>query len=223
MGRNSSKAPSADFECGCCFSPASSSLKVTCARDHGFCRECVRRYVNYIISGEGSSSFVCLSDGCQAPFLSDQLKFLDPNHLKRLEERQQSEEVSKALADCDDGQIFQCPFCDFKCLIPESNKVLECLNPKCSKESCKLCKEDWDKHFGLPCDQVEAKDESDLRVKTEEAMTNVVVRRCIKCNAPFVKETGNGLEITLLPFILVIRIVFSREWSNVLISPLVLR
>jgi len=186
----SSHAPSPDFECGCCFSSTSWPQKVSCASDHGFCRECVQRYVNHVISGEGSSLFACLSDGCQAPFPSAQLHFLDPNLLKRLEERRQSEEVGKALADCDDGQIFQCPSCEFKCLIPESNKVMECLNPKCLKDSCKLCKEDWDKHFGLPCDEVEAKGESDLRVRTEEAMTNAVVRRCIKCNAPFVKEAG---------------------------------
>ena len=191
----SSHAPSPDFECGCCFSSTSWPQKVSCASDHGFCRECVQRYVNHVISGEGSSLFACLSDGCQAPFPSAQLHFLDPNLLKRLEERRQSEEVGKALADCDDGQIFQCPSCEFKCLIPESNKVMECLNPKCLKDSCKLCKEDWDKHFGLPCDEVEAKGESDLRVRTEEAMTNAVVRRCIKCNAPFVKEAGNPIEI----------------------------
>ena len=58
------------------------------------------------------------------------------------------------------------------------------------KESCKFCKKDWEGHFGLPCDQVEVKDESDLRTKTEEAMTLAVVRRCKICDTPFVKEEG---------------------------------
>ena len=182
------------FECGCCFTPSPTSVKVLCDQGHAFCQTCVKRLVDFIISGEGSSSFVCMAENCSAGFSRARLHFLEPNSMKQLEERQQNEDIAKALAaSLAEEQLYQCPTCDFKCLIPEGNKVFECQNPKCMKESCKLCKKDWEGHFGLPCDQVEVKDESDLRTRTEEAMTEAVLRRCLKCNTPFVKTEGERL------------------------------
>ena len=181
----------ANFDCGCCFTSSPASVQVTCDQGHAFCQSCVKRYVNFIVSGEGSSSFVCMSDGCSAGFSTSSLHFVEPRRLKQLEERQQSEDVAKALAfSSTDEQLHQCPFCDFKCVIPNGNKVFECHNPSCKKQSCKLCKKIWEGHLGLPCDEVEAKDESDLRTRTEEAMTKAVVRRCLKCNTPFIKDEG---------------------------------
>ena len=195
--------PPPEFDCGCCLSSVDSSLQVLCDEGHTFCQPCVSRYVDSVVNGEGSTSFKCMStEGCDAGFNRASLQFIEPKRLERLEARRQNEDVTSALAFAsNDERLHQCPYCEFKCLIPESNKVFECHNPKCMKDSCKLCKKDWAEHFGLPCDQVEVRNESELRTRTEEAMTQAVMRRCLNCSTPFVKEDGT-CELLWIPVII---------------------
>ena len=44
--------------------------------------------------------------------------------------------------------------------------------------------------YGYICDEVEEDDESNIRLKTEEAMTMALVRKCHKCSTPMLKESG---------------------------------
>ena len=44
------------------------------------------------------------------------------------------------------------------------DKVFKCQNPECLKETCRYCKEDWTEHFGIPCSEIEKKDETKIRL-----------------------------------------------------------
>ena len=52
------------------------------------------------------------------------------------------------------------------------------------------CGEDWANHFGIPCREMEKKDEANVRKTAEEKMTAALLRRCHKCQTPLIKEEG---------------------------------
>ena len=53
---------------------------------------------------------------------------------RKVQERRQQEEVMAAGVE----NLVSCPFCCFMIIMPDpENKVLECLNPECLKESCR--------------------------------------------------------------------------------------
>jgi len=178
------------FQCGCCFDHVQASLKVMCEQNHKFCQDCLIRYIQTVVTGEGNASFSCLAQDCSASFNLSLLTFVDANQIKLLEERIQLNEISRSMA-AEGEELLKCPFCEFKCIVPTTNKVFECFNPKCMKSSCKSCNKDWENHFGIPCNEVIEKEAyEDIRKDTEEAMTRAKLRSCPKCTRTFLKEEG---------------------------------
>lgn len=67
-----------------------------------------------------------------------------------------------------------CPFCDFATIPITDNKIFQCLNPDCMKESCRQCKET--SHVPLRCDEVEKPADIQARTYVEENMTEALLR-----------------------------------------------
>jgi TRIAD3 protein (E3 ubiquitin-protein ligase RNF216) len=65
----------------------------------------------------------------------------------------------------------------------ESNKIFECLNPECGKDSCRLCGEL--SHIPLSCDQ--NKTSTHTRTYIENKMAEAMIRNCYNCNMPYIK------------------------------------
>lgn len=181
-----------EFECQCCFSGYAFHCLVQCMDGHLFCKSCLREYAKSAISGESKSVLSCMAPECKEPFPRAQLEAgLSSRTLALLDEREQEESVRLATSDTgDDEKLSHCPHCTFKCYLPPGNKVLECLNDDCGRSTCMACGEDWDAHFGIPCREMEKKDEANVRKTAEEKMTAALLRRCHKCQTPLIKEEG---------------------------------
>jgi len=187
------------FECGCCFTEFPMKDKVKCSAGHLFCKSCLKSYVESIVFGGmgGSLKPVCMSPDCGAPFEMRRIRrHLDQKLIDRLEEEEQQLMLAQLFGggggggSNSDESLHQCPFCSFSCLISNSNQVFQCF--QCMKESCQFCKVEWNQHlqYGLICEDVETQDESQLRRKTEEAMTEALVRKCPKCTKMLIKDAG---------------------------------
>lgn len=137
--------------------------------------------------GEGKHQLACLGE-CQEVFsLSVLQKALKANTFSKWLSRIQIAEIERADID----GLEQCPFCPFATIMdsaPEENKVFNCQNPDCGKESCRLCKEM--SHIPLRCEEVEKDAEVRKRTYIENKMTEAMIRKCWKCSKPFVKTDG---------------------------------
>lgn len=179
------------FECGCCFvEDIPISEGVSCGNGHLFCRDCLKNYVNSILFGVGKAELFCLGPDCEALFSVVKLDFIDQKSMQSLEERQRKEMLATAFGEIKDERLHNCPSCNFTCLVPASAQHFVCF--QCKKEFCLYCGVDWKKHmdYGYICDDVEGDNESKIRLKTEEAMTDAFVRKCHKCSTPLLKESG---------------------------------
>jgi TRIAD3 protein (E3 ubiquitin-protein ligase RNF216) len=165
---------------------------VTCNEGHIFCMDCLRRYVEEKVFGngdlgkEGSTELCCMdTSGCQSFFSRDQLsRSLSEKIMKKYDELQTTLVLEKAgLSD-----ICKCPKCDFQASLPESEKILKC--PSCAYESCRMCGED--SHIPLRCEEVvKDRTETSARLQIEEAMTKARIRYCPKgCKQGFYKVEG---------------------------------
>jgi TRIAD3 protein (E3 ubiquitin-protein ligase RNF216) len=69
-----------------------------------------------------------------------------------------------------------------------NERVFRCLNQECLKETCRTCGES--NHIPLRCDEVEKKDELDMRTFIENRVTEAMIRVCYKCKQRFYKLEG---------------------------------
>ena len=177
------------IECGCCFGEFPFEEIVQCSDGHLFCKECLHGYAKEIIFGSAMASarLSCMGEDCDQPFPYNQLeKCLTKDEIDKYQSRLQED----CLAKVDIPNFYQCEFCEFGAIIPEGQKVFACVNPKCLKEWCIECKEDWKDHFGKKCNEVEKKSQTNLRLSYEERMTMAKVRKCAKCSLTFTKLDG---------------------------------
>ena len=175
------------IECGCCYGDAAFEDMVQCLDGHLFCASCLMNYAKEAAFGQGKTTLVCMSDGCEGTFPMSQLKkALPAKILEKYEDRVQEESLT--LAQMDD--FVQCPYCDFAAILPQEEKVFKCQNPSCAKETCRYCKEEWSDHFGLKCTEVEKSAQKDVRLSYEERMTMAKIRKCPKCGCEFTKSDG---------------------------------
>ena len=177
------------IECGCCFGEFPFEEIVQCSDGHLFCKECLHGYAKEIIFGSAMATvkLVCMGDDCNQPFPYNQLeKCLTKDEIQKYELRLQEDCLAKAELD----NLQKCPYCEFAAIIPDDQKVFACMNPKCMKESCVECKEDWKEHFGKKCNEIEKKSQTNLRLSYEEKMTIAKVRKCAKCSLTFTKLDG---------------------------------
>ena len=86
--------------------------------------------------------------------------------------------------------LASCPFCPYAAEYPsvEENKEFQCKMPDCEKVSCRLCK--LESHIPKSCEEFAKENGLSIRREIEEAMTAALIRRCNKCDTPFIKEEG---------------------------------
>jgi TRIAD3 protein (E3 ubiquitin-protein ligase RNF216) len=177
------------IECGCCFGEFPFEEIVQCSDGHLFCKECLHGYAKEIIFGSAmaSAKLSCMQEDCDRTYPYNQLeKCLTKDEIDKYQCRLQED----CLAKAEIPNLHQCAFCEFAAIISEQQKVFTCLNPKCMKESCIECKEEWKDHFGKKCNEIEKKSQTNLRLSYEERMTMAKVRKCAKCSLTFTKLDG---------------------------------
>lgn len=177
-------------ECGCCFSNCPLNRMVHCNSEkdiHWFCRNCARLTAETEI-GNGKFELICMSmDGCSAGFDLEQRKqYLDEKSVVALERNEL--EASLRLAGIEN--LANCPFCPWAAEYPSisENKVFVCQNQACARESCRLC--NLDAHLPQTCEENAKNNGLNIRRQIEEAMSMALIRKCNKCETPFIKEEG---------------------------------
>lgn len=152
---------------------------------HKFCIDCIRKHVAALI-GQGLSRFKCMNGFCEAEFSWRTLKrVMEPVVFQKIQERKQRDEIQAAGIE----NLESCPFCNFMIIMPDKeNRVLECLNPECLQESCRLCKEH--SHIPLRCEEIEKVGQKDARTNIENQMAEAMIRECPRCQKRFIIEAG---------------------------------
>lgn len=174
-------------ECQACFDDLPMNRQIHCsgATPHFTCYECAETYIKSEI-GESRCRVMCTA-GCGSGFAPNQLNLLsDKDLLEKLAQLQQEKDIRDAGLD----DLEECPFCDYKAILPpiEEDFEFRCANPQCEKVSCRRCKAL--SHIPFSCEQ-HAKDNAvNSRHKIEEAMTAAMIRSCNKCKKTFIKDYG---------------------------------
>ncbi|CAG0889581.1 unnamed protein product [Cyprideis torosa] len=156
-----------------------------CPDAHIFCQACVRTHISTLI-GQGKVEFPCLNPECDAGYPVETLKpLLKQAQFSRLLQRC----AAQAVMTAEIPNLVQCPFCDFATIMDNPNdRVFTCLNPECSRESCRLCKEP--NHVPLRCEEVEKESEIRARTLVEEKMSEALMRECWQCKKKLIKDEG---------------------------------
>lgn len=174
-------------ECSACYDDLPMNRQAHCDGTvaHFTCFECLTTYIKSEV-GEARCRVLCPA-GCTSAFAPNQLNLLaDKQLLEKLAELEQE----KAIRDAGLEDLEECPFCDYKAIMPPIDEDFEfcCANPECEKVSCRRCKSI--SHIPVSCEQ-HAKDKKvNSRHKIEEAMTAALIRSCNKCKKQYIKEYG---------------------------------
>ncbi|TKA25193.1 hypothetical protein B0A50_05891 [Salinomyces thailandicus] len=174
-------------ECSACFDDLPMNRQIHCdgATAHFTCYDCMTTFIKSEV-GESRCRVVCPA-GCGAAFAPNQLNTLeDKQLLNKLAELEQE----KAIRDAGLADLEECPFCDYKAILPpvEEDFEFRCANPECEKTSCRRCKSL--SHIPISCEQHAKDNKINSRHKIEEAMTAAMVRSCNKCKKQFIKDYG---------------------------------
>lgn len=170
-------------ECSACYDDLPMNRQIHCNGPvaHFLCYECAHNYIKSEI-GEARCRVLCTA-GCGAPFPPNQLNLLaDKKLLAKLAELEQE----KAIRDAGLDDLEECPFCDFKAILPpiEEDFEFRCLNPDCEHVSCRRCKSI--SHIPVSCEEHAKENKISSRHKIEEAMTAAMVRSCNNCKKQFI-------------------------------------
>ncbi|KAK7429872.1 hypothetical protein QQZ08_003491 [Neonectria magnoliae] len=177
------------MECECCFADFPKSRLVECDAEscHRFCFACARRNAETLV-GDSKYEMKCMStDGCDAGFSHAQrVKFLDKKLVSALDRIEQEAVLRLAAIE----NLASCPFCPYAAEYPsiEVNREFQCENPSCQLISCRLCQ--LETHVPKTCHEAAMERGVSARRDVEEAMTAAMIRKCNKCNTPFIKESG---------------------------------
>jgi TRIAD3 protein (E3 ubiquitin-protein ligase RNF216) len=174
-------------ECSACFEDLPMNRQIHCNGPvaHFTCYDCALMYVKTEV-GESRCRVLCTA-GCGAGFALDQLNQLsDKQLLEKLAQLQQEKDIRDAGLD----DLEECPFCDYKAILPpiDEDFELRCANPECEKVSCRRCKSV--SHVPISCEQHAKENKINSRHKIEEAMTAALIRSCNQCKKTFIKEYG---------------------------------
>jgi TRIAD3 protein (E3 ubiquitin-protein ligase RNF216) len=112
--------------------------------------------------------------------------FLDETTIIALERNEQEANLRMAGIE----NLASCPFCPYAAEYPpiEVNREFQCQAPDCEKISCRLCK--LESHIPKNCEEHAKETGLSIRRQIEEAMSAALIRKCNKCQTPFVKEEG---------------------------------
>jgi TRIAD3 protein (E3 ubiquitin-protein ligase RNF216) len=112
--------------------------------------------------------------------------FLDENTIIALGRNEQEAVLRMAGIE----NLASCPFCPYAAEYPpvEIDREFRCQAPDCEKVSCRLCK--LESHIPKSCAEHAKENGLSIRRQIEEAMSAALIRKCNKCQTPFVKEEG---------------------------------
>lgn len=179
-------------ECQACFDDLPMNRQIHCDGDtaHFTCFDCATAYVKSEV-GDSRCKVLCTA-GCGAAFARAQLHLLDDKELlEKLEQLQQEKDIRDAGLD----NLEECPFCDYKAILPpiEEDFEFRCANQQCEKVSCRRCKAV--SHIPMSCEEHAKEHKLSSRHKIEEAMTKALIRNCKKCSKAFIKEYGESQTV----------------------------
>ena len=174
-------------ECSACFDELPMNRQIHCDGTvaHFTCFVCAHTYIKAEV-GESRCRVLCTA-GCGSGFASRQLTLIaDKPLLAKLAQLQQEKDIRDAGLD----DLEECPFCDYKAILPpiEEDFEFRCANPECEKVSCRRCKSV--SHIPISCEQHAKDNQINSRHKIEEAMTAALIRACKKCKKQFIKQDG---------------------------------
>ncbi|KAM0716061.1 hypothetical protein Q7P37_008575 [Cladosporium fusiforme] len=174
-------------ECQACFDDLPMNRQIHCQGEtaHFTCYSCMEAYIKSEI-GESRCRVLCTA-GCGSAFEPAQLNLLsDKKLLAKLADLQQEKDIRDAALE----NLEECPFCDYKAILPpiEEDFEFRCANPECEKVSCRRCKAS--SHIPISCEQFAKDNKVNSRHKIEEAMTAALIRSCNRCKKQFIKEYG---------------------------------
>ncbi|KAI7217603.1 hypothetical protein KC333_g4114 [Hortaea werneckii] len=174
-------------ECSACFDDLPMNRQVHCdgLTAHFTCYDCITAYIKSEV-GESRCRLLCPA-GCSAGFAPNQLNLLED---KQLLEKFAELEQEKAIRDAGLEDLEECPFCDYKAILPpiEEDFEFRCANLECEQVSCRRCKSI--SHIPMSCEQYAKENRISSRHKIEEAMTAAMIRSCNRCKKHFIKEYG---------------------------------
>jgi len=174
------------MECCCCFDDQCNFEDIcSCPSGHMFCKTCVLRSTEAAFNAM-KVSFPCLESGCDTNISLVTIQKVVPSDLfTKIIRRLQEVEVQQANI----ANIVHCPSCPYACVMDNlEDKLLICQNPKCRKESCRICKKP--NHIPLRCSEVESQSHTAMRTFLENYIAEAVVRKCHRCKKRFVKSKG---------------------------------
>lgn len=174
------------LECGCCYAEHPFESLIQCSEGHLFCKECLQRYAEQVLFGDGRSVLKCMntSEQCTGTFTESMLRASLPEKVLAKYSEALMRDVLKAAHV---ENIVNCHNCSFQAEMAENmGHVLHC--PDCGLDTCKLCGDQA--HIPLKCSEVEKKKDTAKRVSVEEAMTQARVRECPRCHTRFYKTEG---------------------------------
>ncbi|KAJ3429064.1 e3 ubiquitin-protein ligase [Anaeramoeba flamelloides] len=173
--------------CSCCYVSYNVDQIVRCKAGHLICVNCLNGTVKYAI-GMRKNEIKCptAETNCVETFSNRVLVNNVPKKVLNLFERLvQESEISLAGIK----HLKKCPFCNYAVIIRNPNKrTLECMNPKCLKDSCLRCGNEA--HKGKSCEQVKKQKNIGLRTYMEEELTKALLRTCNKCGQKYFKNEG---------------------------------
>ncbi|XP_068249311.1 uncharacterized protein [Palaemon carinicauda] len=139
--------------------------------EHIFCLHCIRNYTAAEVE-HGRATFKCMDSGCSAEFsLKILRKVMNRSTLARVCEQRQHEKVLRAKIE----NLELCPFCNYKAIVTnKEDKIFACMNPRCMKNSCRLCKKE--DHIPLRCNEVKTNVAEEARKKLENKMSEAIIR-----------------------------------------------
>eukprot|EP01035_Chromulina_nebulosa_P017698 gene17698-23288_t len=175
------------IECGCCYSEYPFENIIQCSEGHLFCKDCLQRYVETTVFGDGRSHISCMNtgrDACEGYFPESMLKnSLSDVVFKKFQEAMVKDAIKGAKLE----NMCTCYDCSMQVeMADDAGNVMVC--PSCGKETCKLCGDE--SHIPLRCEEVEKKGQTEVRLTVEEAMTQARIRQCPKCKTRFYKTEG---------------------------------
>uniref|UniRef100_A0A914CHG4 RING-type domain-containing protein n=1 Tax=Acrobeloides nanus TaxID=290746 RepID=A0A914CHG4_9BILA len=196
------------FQCPVCFDEYPLESGVSCKamipingpstskslETHRFCKQCIKGHAEAATTeiplATGAVGLKCMEHQCENPILfSEILTLLTTRVQKILNERIVEENLGLANLP----NLERCSKCNFAVImeIPkEVNKVFKCL--KCDYQFCRFCDRPWnDDHFGLKCEEIDAKEKVDrVARELEKRMNEAIVHKCHRCGLTFVKSDG---------------------------------
>lgn len=175
------------MECGCCYSEYPFEQLVQCTEAHLFCKQCLQRYAEQTLFGDGRTTLKCMNtmgDPCPGVFTESMLRASLPEKvLEKFSEAQTRDSLKAAHID----DLVTCSHCQCQAsMAQDAGKIMHC--PQCRKDTCRECGEEA--HIPLKCNEVEKKGATAKRLQVEEALSDTRIRKCPKCRTPFFKVDG---------------------------------